>query len=53
MALPRTSVRNFLVQAKASLRTARSQGQQVTFVIGNESAGNKQLPTNGRLSADI
>ncbi|RDI76541.1 Baeyer-Villiger monooxygenase [Venturia inaequalis] len=38
MALPRTSVRNFLIQAKASLRTARSQGQQVTFVIGNESA---------------
>ncbi|TID22985.1 exopolyphosphatase-like protein [Venturia nashicola] len=38
MAFPRTSVRNFLIQAKASLRTARSQGQQVTFVIGNESA---------------
>ncbi|QDS68717.1 hypothetical protein FKW77_003970 [Venturia effusa] len=38
MALPRTSVRNFLIQAKTSLRTARSQGQHVTLVIGNESA---------------
>jgi exopolyphosphatase len=39
MAVPRTSLRNFLVQAKSTLRTAISQGQKVTLVIGNESAG--------------
>jgi hypothetical protein len=38
-----TSVRNFLIQAKAVLRTAISQGQKVTLVIGNESAGNEYL----------
>jgi hypothetical protein len=39
MVLPRTSMRNFLLQAKASLRTAISKGEKVTLVIGNESAG--------------
>ncbi|KAF2140290.1 uncharacterized protein K452DRAFT_310049 [Aplosporella prunicola CBS 121167] len=38
MAFPRNSIRNFLVHAKSALRTAISENQKVTFVVGNESA---------------
>ncbi|KAK8187168.1 hypothetical protein HDK77DRAFT_280175 [Phyllosticta capitalensis] len=38
MAFPRNSLRNFLVHAKKALRTAISNDEKVTFVIGNESA---------------
>jgi tRNA G18 (ribose-2'-O)-methylase SpoU len=39
MALSRTSMRTFLIQAKSTLRNALKTGQKVTLVIGNESAG--------------
>lgn len=32
-------LRGFLTHAKSALRTAIEQGQSVTLVIGNESAG--------------
>ncbi|KAF2826666.1 DHH phosphoesterase [Ophiobolus disseminans] len=38
MAVPRTSLRGFLAQAKSSLRNAIDSSQKVTLVIGNESA---------------
>ncbi|KAF2198544.1 exopolyphosphatase-like protein [Delitschia confertaspora ATCC 74209] len=38
MALPRNSLRGFLVQAKAAIRTAIDKRQRIAFVIGNESA---------------
>jgi exopolyphosphatase len=46
MAFPRNSLRAFLVQAKTSLRTALSQKQDVTLVIGNESAGSTEYSIN-------
>lgn len=39
MAVPRTSLRGFLAQARGALRTAVEKREKVTFVIGNESAG--------------
>ncbi|KAH7067894.1 DHHA2 domain-containing protein [Paraphoma chrysanthemicola] len=38
MAVPRTSLRGFLVYAKNALRDAIASSQKVTLVIGNESA---------------
>lgn len=39
MAVPRTSLRGFLAHAKGVLGEAIDYGQKITFVIGNESAG--------------
>ncbi|KAF2731708.1 DHH phosphoesterase [Polyplosphaeria fusca] len=38
MVVPRNSLRGFLSQAKAALRTALDSNEKITFVIGNESA---------------
>lgn len=38
MAVPRNSLRSFLVLAKRTLRNAIDRSQKITFVIGNESA---------------
>ncbi|KAF2844945.1 exopolyphosphatase-like protein [Plenodomus tracheiphilus IPT5] len=38
MAVPRNSLRGFLLQARGALRAAIDSNQKVTFVIGNESA---------------
>ncbi|OCL14373.1 exopolyphosphatase-like protein [Glonium stellatum] len=38
MAVPRNSLRNFLVLAKNTIQNAINQSQKITFVIGNESA---------------
>lgn len=43
MAVPRPSLRGFLVQAKNALRNAIESSQKVTLVIGNESAGESML----------
>ena len=45
MAVPRNSLRSFLVLAKETLRNAIDQSQKITFVIGNESAGTPYPPT--------
>ena len=39
MAVPRSSLRGFLVHAKGALRIAIDSSHKVTLVIGNESAG--------------
>lgn len=39
MAVSRNSLRGFLTSAKAALRAAIDSSQKITFVIGNESAG--------------
>lgn len=44
-AFPRNSIRNFLVHAKSALRSAITNNERVTFVIGNESAGTRPLPS--------
>ncbi|KZF20321.1 DHH phosphoesterase [Xylona heveae TC161] len=38
MAFPRNSIRNFLIHAKAALKTAIEKKDKVTLVVGNESA---------------
>ncbi|KAF1967254.1 exopolyphosphatase-like protein [Bimuria novae-zelandiae CBS 107.79] len=38
MTVPRNSLRGFLAQARAALRTAIDSNQKITFVIGNESS---------------
>jgi exopolyphosphatase len=45
MASPRNSLRSFLAQAKSAIRTAIDKSQKITFVIGNESAGNTLYAT--------
>jgi hypothetical protein len=46
MAVPRNSLRGFLTHARGALRTAIDSNQNITFVIGNESAGeqNRLIP---------
>jgi exopolyphosphatase len=39
MATPKNSLRGFLIHAKGALRSAIDSKQKITFVIGNESAG--------------
>lgn len=39
MAVPRKSLSGFLTQAKGALRAAMDTKQNITLVIGNESAG--------------
>jgi hypothetical protein len=39
MAVPRNSLRGFLTNARGALRSAIETNQKITFVIGNESAG--------------
>jgi hypothetical protein len=52
MAIPRTSIRSFLSQAKQALHAATHDSHnKVTLVIGNESAGSSPPQCSLRVKA--